>query len=464
MTRTKSIVALLCLGLSAASLRAGPVEFPLIGKIKPRGAKEIASSSWSIGGETLDRDYAVYANYRKYLGPLGAKHIRLQAGWAKCEKKPGVYDFAWIDEIVNDAISQGVQPWLETSYGNTIYPDGGGTGLGGGLPKSPEALAAWDQWVKALVVHFKDRVFEWEIWNEPDIGKNNAPEDYAALFIRTAEIIRGEQAKAKIFALGLAHDLDFAEKFLDTVKAANKLGLIDALTIHTYPKNPDHVGPLVQARALAAKYSSTIEIRQGETGAPSTAATFGALSDHAWTELTQAKWDLRRMLAHHALGIPFNLFTLMELQYPGRMNTKGLLKAGAGMTVEREKPAYFAAQNVFAIFDNELKNSADIQLLTASELKPAWSVYRNKEDAQLVALWLKEGVPAEENSKKPLDFTLNGARFSEPVYVDLIDGNVFKVPAEYWRQDVDHCSFRGIPVYDAPILVAERLLVPMIAR
>jgi hypothetical protein len=44
----------------------------------------------------------------------------LQCGWAKCEQKPGVYDFAWLDEVVNDALAQGVQPWLEVSYGN--YP------------------------------------------------------------------------------------------------------------------------------------------------------------------------------------------------------------------------------------------------------------------------------------------------------------------------------------------------------
>ncbi len=56
------------------------------------------ASSWSIGGETLDRDFAVYNNYKKYLGPLGAKAIRLQAGWAKCEKTQGVYDWAWLDE------------------------------------------------------------------------------------------------------------------------------------------------------------------------------------------------------------------------------------------------------------------------------------------------------------------------------------------------------------------------------
>jgi hypothetical protein len=130
------------------------------------------------------------------LGKLGAKGIRLQGGWAKCEKQPGVYSWEWLDKVVDDALSQGVQPWIQTSYGNPIYNGGGTTGLGGSLPSSPEALAAWDNWVRALVQRYKDRVKEWEIWNEPDlnakhptIGSPVTAEDYAKLFIRTAEII-----------------------------------------------------------------------------------------------------------------------------------------------------------------------------------------------------------------------------------------------------------------------------------
>ena len=301
--------------------------FPFLGKIKPRLAKEIVSSSWSIGGETLDRDFAVYANYKKFLGPLGTKHIRLQAGWAKCEKKPGVYDWAWLDEIVNDALAQGVQPWLETSYGNSIYPGGGGTGLGAGLPKSPEALRAWDAWVKALMTHFKDRVHEWEIWNEPDGGHGITASEFAEFHLRTATIIRAEQPTARIYAFALANPgkTEFIETVLKLAKERGQLGLIDAITVHGYPPNPDHIG-IDLVRRVAARYSPTIEIRQGETGAPS-GETVGALRELSWTELKQAKWDLRRMLANHGKDVPFNLFTLCELKYtqPGMtgFNRKG---------------------------------------------------------------------------------------------------------------------------------------------
>lgn len=70
-----------------------PVPFRQIGKIVPRSSKEIASSGWSVGCETLDRDMASYSNYKGYLGLLGVKGARLQAGWAKTEKQSGVYDW-----------------------------------------------------------------------------------------------------------------------------------------------------------------------------------------------------------------------------------------------------------------------------------------------------------------------------------------------------------------------------------
>lgn len=467
--KTCAAALVLVLALCAASAPAQPAEFPLLGKVRPRSAKEIPSSSWSIGGETLDRDYAVYANYKSHLGPLGAKHIRVQTGWAKCEKTPGVYDFAWLDEVVNDALAQGVQPWLETNYGNTIYPGGGGTGLGGGLPKSPEALAAWDKWVTALVAHFKDRVFEWEIWNEPDISKSNLPDDYAALFIRTAEIIRAGQPKAKIFALGLAGNLKFAEKFLDAVQAQNKLALIDAITMHGYPTNPDHTGPLEQARAMAAKYSPAIEIRQGETGAPSKFQPHYALSNMEWSENTQAKWDLRRMLAHRAKDIPFSLFTMSDMHYlrDGKtdMNYKGLLGTNPDKTVSHAKTAYFAAQNVFTIFDDTLERIPEFPFTASATNKLAVTGYRHKSSGgQLVTIWFSGSKPGESNATTPVDFTFKMPRFKEPVLVDLLDGKVRSIPASNWKQDADGCSFRGIPVYDAPILIAERTLIPVVGN
>ena len=443
-----------------------PAGYPPLGRIAPRSAAQIASSPWSIGGETLDRDYAVYANYRKFLGPLGAKHLRLQAGWAKCERTAGVYDWAWLDEVVNDARAQGVQPWLETSYGNPAYPGGGGTGLGGGLPSSPEALAGWDRWVAALVGRYKDRVNEWEIWNEPDLSKAVSADAYAALFIRTAETVRRGQPGARIYAMGMAGSLKFAAAFLARVQEAGKLGLIDAVTCHAYPANPDDLGVQEKLRELLDKYSTSIAVRQGETGAPSTAGTVGALKGRPWSELTQAKWDLRRMLAHRGRDLPFNLFTLVDLKYTAQgmsgMNTKGLLKANEDRTVAGAKPAYRAAQHVFTVFDDSLKRIADFPFTSTAAQPLAVDAYRKDgTKAQAVALWFRGAPPAESNDTSAVDFVFPRGAFDEPVYADLRTGRVSAIPKADWSREGGGVKFRRIPVYDSPVLIAEKSLLPL---
>jgi hypothetical protein len=446
----------------AADVAALNHPFPKIGRIAPRAASHVAASSWSIGGETLDRDFAVYSNYKKFLGPLGAKRIRLQAGWAKCEKTPGVYDWAWLDEAVNDTLAQGVQPWLETSYGNTIHPGGGGTGLGGGLPKSPEALAAWDNWVCAMVRRYRDRVKEWEVWNEPDLGKDAPAEAYAEFYTRTAAIIRSELPSAKIWALGLAGNMAYAERFFARMKETGKLDLIDAVTVHGYPRNPDDTSTVDKMRALLTKHGAAIPVIQGETGAPSTSNTFGALRGHPWTELTQAKWDLRRMLAHHAKDVPFNLFTLMELHYPTGRNTKGLLKANADQTVAYAKPAYFAAQNVFAIFDDSLSPIADYPSTASTTNRLAVTAYRKREtNQQVIAIWFSGAVPSDSNAMTPVDFTFERGDFREPVWVDLRTGEARWIPNANWARKNGGCGFRRVPVYDSPILIAEKTGLPL---
>jgi hypothetical protein len=465
-----SAVLLLATSFAQEITPTAGIAFPVLGKVAPRHAKDIASSPWSIGGETIDRDFTVYAHYKRHLGPLGAKGLRVQAGWAKCEKTKGVYGWAWLDAIVDDAVSQGVRPWLEFNYGNTIYPGGGDTGLGGGFPSSPEALAAWDNWCRALVGRYKDRVFEWEVWNEPDINRRGTAtvEAYLDLYTRTASIVRGLQPKSRLWALGLATNIEYADQFLAGMKARGRLDLVDAITIHMYPRNPDDTTNVDRMRAVIAKHGAKIEVRQGETGAPSKYQENFALARISWTETLQAKWDLRRLLAHRAKDVPMNLFTMCDMHYTQasnqqaadgtlRMNYKGLLGTNPDQTVSHVKPAYYAAQTVFALFDDTLERVADFPFTSTALRGLALTGYqRAGSGAQVVAYWFNDAPPAEANGVTLADVTLKAGRFTEPVLVDVRTSTVYAVPRDRWQQESRGAVFRSLPVYDSPILIAEK--------
>lgn len=84
------------------------VPYEAIGVLSPKSIHEV-KNDLTLGCEVLDRDYADYHQYKEYIVPLGLKKIRLQAGWAKTEKIKGVYDFAWLDSIINDAVGRGIK-------------------------------------------------------------------------------------------------------------------------------------------------------------------------------------------------------------------------------------------------------------------------------------------------------------------------------------------------------------------
>lgn len=142
-----------------------------IGDVKAKSASEVGVSRLGIGFEKLDR--AVFDPRRAYdkLAAIGVKYVRIQSGWQRTERERGVYDFGWIDEIVDRLIADGMIPWINIVYGNGLYDERAAESYGAvGCPPifSDEALEAWVNYTRALVTHFRGRVRDYEIWNEPD--------------------------------------------------------------------------------------------------------------------------------------------------------------------------------------------------------------------------------------------------------------------------------------------------------
>ena len=434
-----------------------------IGTIRPRGADQIAASNWTLGCETLDRDFAIWDEYKAYIVPLGIKTIRLQAGWAKTEKAKGVYDFTWLDAIIDDARGMGLNILLETGYGNPVYPGGGGFDLAGGFPTSEEGLAAWDRWVEAMATRYAGKVRDWAMWNEPDINKQHKPADIAAFNIRTAEIIKRIIPDARIAGLSLASsNPKLLDQCLGALAEKGKVDLFHWFIYHGYEFNPDVSYPKVEAlKATLAKYSKTARMRQGENGCPSETATRFALSNHPWTEYSQAKWDLRRMLGDLGHDVESAVFTICDFNHKGReINRKGLLHATADRRMDGIKLAYYAVQNAAAVFDNTLARVTVPAVSVMADTSSACFAYRHvKSGLALVVLWDNSGTPDDAFVTRPAQVTVKDLAFQEPVWVDLITGRVYELPADRMVKAGAFTLFKDVPFYDAPVLIAEKALI-----
>jgi len=438
-----------------------------LGTLIPKNVHEIETSRWTLGCETIDREYSDYNAFKEYLPSLGIRRLRLQGGWARTEKDPGTYDFAWLDQIVDDALSRGLEIWLETDYGNPAYEGGGGRTLAGGFPTSQEALAAWDKWVMKMATRYQGKVCDWAMWNEPDINKQHTPEDIADFNIRTAEIIKAIIPDARIGALSLATlNPDFIERCLKRFAEQDKLDLFEWVIYHGYRMNPDTAYPSVEKiKDVVKRYSPRLKLWQGENGTQSEWCRSGALSKYPWTELTQAKWDTRRMLGDIGHDVDSTVFTAADLDYRTTSFHNGLVRygliktAGAteGFRVLKVKMAYYAVQNVVSVFNDAVELIPDYpcQVTCAKPLAVFGHKVKNS-GQQIVVFWDQSDVPGNANGTVQATLKIKRGQFEHPVWVDTITGNVYEIPAERVSVEADTITFKDIPVYDAPAFITDR--------
>ncbi len=426
-----------------------------IGWLATRHAKEIKSSDWSIGCETLDRDQARFSVYKDYVGELGAKHARLQSGWAKCEKQKGVYDFAWLDECVYGLAKQGVQPWMCLCYGNPIY--GSDRHLGAGiaaLTQSDEAMAAWLKYVEATVGRYKDTVRQWEIWNEPN---GHGCGEYATLLMKSAETVKKVQPNAVILGLSLAGiDLKFTKGVLEILKEHGKLGCVDYVTYHPYTRNPDSSYPDVDAlKRLVESYAPHMKLYQGENGCPSILEWTHALAQYPWTEYSQAKWLLRRMAGDRVRGIPSSVFTIIDLKYPNMLQSFGLIRSNLLLEFIYKRPAYYAVQHMMGFFDDAAKPIGILEYESDSPRKLTAAGFE-KGGTSVVLLWYSDQVPYDELAWDGITLTVKGAMFKNPVYVEMITGKVYELDKCSWASVGGKTTLRQLPMWDSPVMLVER--------
>ncbi len=262
-----------------------------------------------VGMECLDRDLWDYAPALPRLKELGVRRARIQSGWAKTEREKGVYDFAWLDKIVDGIVAAGVEPWISLSYGNPLYaaPEEGEQAYTGQkmFPLRSEVGAeAWRKYVVAIVRRYRDHVRVWEIWNEPDVsaflavpkGSSWAAE-YARLVRFTAPIVRTEQPDARI-AVCTAAGPGMGGARAAALFAQGIGDCTDIYSFHAYEAVPEQFSPAARSAFYAAirRYAPKIEFWRGEAGISSVAAGKGALMWLPLSEEMQARWMSRHLV------------------------------------------------------------------------------------------------------------------------------------------------------------------------
>ena len=455
-----------------------------VGTVKPRHSRTIGHSKIGLGFEKLDRD--VFDPEKAYdrVAEVGVKWIRIQSGWARTERERGVYDFRWLDSIVDNLLSRGLQPWMCLCYGNGLYDEAAAKVFGAvGCPpiKTDEQRRAWHDYVAAVTSRYQGKILYYEVWNEPDGGWcwKHGPDgrEYGEFVIATAQAIRLGDPKARVIAGSMCLP-DMA--WLSAVAATGALACSDALTYHEYSEDETRSFERVRVlRSFCRKFNPDIQIIQGESGSQSRSDGAGALRGMAWTPLRQAKQLLRHTLADLLADVEFlSYFSCMDMieALNGTVGDKssyldygyfGILGAdfdadGRSTGEYTPKPSYYALQNVSSIFCEDVKvvdlpiiGQPESSLLVGRDDKPFDLItggFRKPNGSSAFVYW--KPTPLMTTTYDGTVTWQAAGLAGDPHLVDLMTGAIYEIPASMIRDEGNGCiRLLHLPVFDYPLLI-----------
>jgi hypothetical protein len=176
--------------------------------------------------------------------------------WLQIEATRGRYDWGSLDRALETSSAAGVSDvlmvlgptpvWNASSLSGVQYPVPGAA-------SEPRSLAAWDDFVAAVVDRYAGRITAYQIWNEASLKMfwRGSPAEMADLTERAYRIIKERDPEALVVGASTTVRLLGAfERFFPAYveELAARDWPVDVLAVHSYPSGVE--GPLERARHL----------------------------------------------------------------------------------------------------------------------------------------------------------------------------------------------------------------------
>ncbi len=171
----------------------------------------------------------------RLAGEAGVKWSREDYSWQRLEPRRGEFHWDYYDRLLARAHRYGISVYAIVGYWT-----------GWTKPYTAEGIEDYVRFVRALVAHYRDRIHQWEIWNEPNIFFWQGPKElYAELLTKSYGAIKEVDPQAQVLGLSTS-GINF--KFIDQMLA--KQAPFDVLTVHPYRtvlKEDEFIGDLKRA-------------------------------------------------------------------------------------------------------------------------------------------------------------------------------------------------------------------------
>ncbi len=138
----------------------------------------------------------------------------------------------------------------------------------------------------------------------------------------------------------------------------------------------------------------------------------------------------------------------------------GLIRSNLLHQFIYKRPAYYGVQHIASFFDDEVKPIGLLPHESDSSRTVTVAGFE-KEGTSVVLLWYSDAVPSDSLEWDKIDMTVQGAEFQDPVYVEMITGKVYALDKSAWKVEGKSVKFTGLPVWDSPVMIAERSQTPL---
>ncbi len=452
-----------------------------IGDMPFRASKEVKSSRLGVGFEVLDhREAYDFDQTLKFMRNSGVKWARLQSGWQRAEQTPGVYDFKWLDHIIDSLLEAGITPWVSLSFGNGLYmdvPPCRGSYFYSPTVFGEKGINGWKNYCQAMARHFQGRVSHYEVWNEPNAGFlqkpgselsgkiiAEPPEEYVKLVKITSEALHEVLNDVKVIG-GSISGCSLCNEYIQGLFDAGIAEHIDIFSYHPYELIPELYWPsrLQFIRDRIAESGRKIEIWQGENG----------ISVNG-REVNQARFLTRRYLTDLRLGVDMTSF-FTACDFRNGYNSSGIFDMGvidaSDPDCYKPKQALRAMQSFTWLFDEEtspVNVSFEIhpyETPWAYTTRPVDDLYPvvcgfRKGDIPIYAYYHPSHILSsyEVRAVSIQMYPERWSTFEKPVLIDPITARIYRIKNETTCIDGNYGRFRQfhrMPMLDYPLFLTD---------
>ena len=161
---------------------------------------------------------------------------------------------------------------------------------------------------------------------------------------------------------------------------------------------------------------------------------------------------------------------MIDLQYTFMLQSFGLVRSNTLKEFVYRRPSYFAMQNIFGLLDDEAHSEKIVvqpNFKVTKRFDPRdtrkrslTSVRFTRNGGTMRFCWFSDSRPSSELGFDRVTLYMPGD-IAHPAWVEMITGRVFDIPADCVKHENDVTVLSDVPMWDSPVMIADRLVVPM---